>query len=448
MAEHQEMIEFLMAIPWRRYCGASLSYVAINLSQGRHCLLGRLTLASQKLPRGLRFARSLDAVDIASGWINLDQARRAVAGLENGIAEVPGGELFLASPFKPEFQSGVYAFIPLDRNRAHWPERVLRISGFLIGDLVEQRRWDQLALRLPSGRGPRFRSWEDVGQRIHWAMGLQRLQNCVFDVEVPTYARLQGAEIDHATNLLSAGVESLVDPQSEKLEIVCFPTGDRFRPVTVPARRWRRGRGAVWSAQAAMPRGAGMIEIILLARGERIDRAAVQSASSTYFLHSKLDPDGSYIARLLGLSQRRPEADAFEVGVVNLFGLAGFPVVYYGHGGNHPFPDAVVQIEANDYLVVECTTRVPDPAKLEKLNDRISTLRSTMAATFPAARVGGALFWPGPGRDIDMSMLRRAGRLHVRLVSGDRLVKLLQLTTSRDQRGFRRELLRSVPMFR
>jgi len=278
-------------------------------------------------------------------------------------------------------------------------------------------------------------------------MGLDHNQNGVFDIEIPTYARFGATEIGSRRSVVDFRVVTLSNPVKDRLELVCFSQGERAKPVTVPARRWRLVRKDEWIARTTMSSVSSGLEAKLLAGKEVIDVTRAEPASSMHFFHRQLD-NYSYLDRLLGFTRHKPESHEFEVGVLNLFGLVGFPAIYYGHGGTHPFPDVMAQLDPTTFLLAECTTGVPEPVKLGKLNDRVVALRAAARKEFVGTQIIGAIFGTRSSMDIDADIRRRAGALRIAIVSHDRVRDLLTFATCQDQRKFRRTLLRAIPPIR
>ncbi len=91
-----------------------------------------------------------------------------------------------------------------------------------------------------------------------------------------------------------------------------------------------------------------------------------------------VDPGLARLTKVL-VNPERNQGEDFEAGIAWLFQLLGFaPVHVSAMSGLKDEPDLLVMGPMGEVLVVECTTGVPDDAKLTRLISRVARLRENL----------------------------------------------------------------------
>ena len=432
---------FLESIPWRRFAGAKYAFVAYPGPTGAQVLLGRLVLAVRKPSSSWATRFSRHGLAIVRGWLSGPECRAVARELPSGHVRLGNTVLELGDAERPE---PVYwtslELVPRRPERADWPMRVLRASGPELRRVMDRQVWDEWDRRLSAGPGLRFRGWADAGHHVHRREDLDHNQNCFLDLEVPIYARFAHAHVGLASAMLEVEVETHILRPAERLQLVTFPADGGTKPSVVPASRWVRRAADRWRAKIPLAPGATSVDLQLTCRGETVDWVRVGAPSRAALLHGALDPDATWLRDRLGLGRRTPDASGFEAGVAALLSLAGVPTVYYGFDAK-PFPDLLAQLDPTTFLVGECTIRLVDSAKIEKLHDRVRKLQRAAGQLKPRTTVLAALFVPQSAADMPATMVREHARgLAVAVVGLEGLRELFDVAV----RGEPREVLHAV----
>lgn len=359
----------------------SLEFACLALHVGSEWVqfAGRATLSTEQCQPKAQISRVVDLPDFRAyaGRLPAKTLETLISNLRSSLLIQAEEDVRLVPPGSPPYSwtnPSPRRTNAATRSTNRWPNVLTTVgSASNLNNLFWQNLPGDIDKRLRYHRPP-YNGLTALDATL--GLEFERYRNGPhFDLGAEIPARFLSSEVDREHRRLTLQMEYGGLPElliewlpQRRAEVVAIPDSRVPGPET-------------YGVSVTIPQDATEAEARLLALDEDADELTQRVGCDNVLLRvcEFLDQGQTHLSDLLYTESNLKNANAFELGVARLLGLAGYTVLWFGKAAKEALPDLVAYAKtargAEFLIYIECTLKNPNE-KLSDLSSRATELRS------------------------------------------------------------------------